>query len=385
MQRSLAVAGGLLFAFAVHAADEPAGAAAPAATDTAQAPPAAAPLPAGPAQPTAPSVVLDVENAEKLQGIHRVVIPSFMVEYVTEAKGGTQIDGIAMFAGAPSNAVIKLKGADPERFQPIADALYEQTVAELEKSGIEVVPLDKLKESATYKEIAAKGETAPREESAKGGKGMFYTAKELPLYYMDEVAFIPPKMQININPFNKPKPKVDSFLTFGTRIGSAFSTATIPALEQKLAQELDATAMKVRITILGGSVQVDHSFWTGSTVSIKGAGAFAPMVTRYAFVKSNGDRARVSLKEALSTGELGELVNVTSATSKTLDTARNALTVAQRLMPLAGVQGGVDMGYGHSVDYEWRVEPAAFEQMLKSSYEPVSQSFTGKLVEMRGS
>lgn len=320
---------------------------------------------------------VEVENGDKLNGIKRVVIPSFMVEFVTEAKAETLINGIGMLSGAPSNAVIKLKGGDPAKFQAITDLLYEQTAAELGKAGIEVVPLDKLKDSATYKEIAAKGEKAPREEEAKGGKGIYHTAKELPLYYMDEVNFIP-KFEIKL--FRKPKE--DQFLTFGTKFGAGFSTAAIPKLEEKLAQEFDATVMKVRITILGGGVQVDHSFWTGSSVSVKGAGAFAPLVTRYAFIKSNGDKARLSLKESALTGELGELVNVTSTASKAGDVARNSITVASRLLPvLSGgrMGGGVDLGYGNSADYEWRVEPGTFETVIENTHPAISRMFAARL------
>jgi hypothetical protein len=323
------------------------------------------------------ALFVEVENADKLQGIGRVVIPSFMVEFVTEAKADTQLNGIAMFAGATSNAVVKLKGGNPEKFQAVTDLLYEQTVAELGKAGIEVVALGKLRESATYKEIAAKGETAPREEEAKGGKGIYHTAKGLPLYFMDEVGFIP-KFQIKL--FSKPKE--DNFLTFGTKFGAGFSAGMIPPLEEKLAKEFDATVMKVRITVLGGAAQVDHSFWTGSGVSVKGAGAFAPMVTRYAFIRSNGDKARVSLKNAVTTGELGELVNVTSTASKTADVARNTITVASRLLPaLSGgrMGGGLDLGYGSSADYEWRIDPGTFESVIENYYPAISRMFVAKL------
>jgi hypothetical protein len=321
---------------------------------------------------------VEVENPEKLAGIKRVVIPSFMVEFVTEAKANTQINGIAMFSGAPSNAVIKLKGGDTAKFQAITDLLYKQTVSELEKAGIEVVAIEKIKQSGVYSEIAAKSEKTPREEEAKGGKGVFYTANGLPLYYMDEVGFIP-KFQIKL--FNN-TPKEDVFLTFGTKFSAGFATAGIPQLEEKMATEFDATVMKVRITVMGGSAQVDHSFWSGSTVSVKGTGSFAPMVNRYAFIKSNGDKARVSLKESVTTSDLGELVDVTSGASKAGDIARNSITVASRLLPvLSGgrVGGGVDLGYGNSADYEWRVEPGTFEQVIVKYYPGISRMFVSKL------
>lgn len=321
---------------------------------------------------------VEVENPEKLNGINRVVIPSFIVEFVTEAKADTRIDGIAMFTGAPSNAVVKLVGGNPDNFQEITEVLYKQTVTQLEAAGIEVVALDKLKQSPTFGEIAAKGEKAPREEEAKAGKGVFHTAHGLPLYYMDEVGFIP-KFEIKL--FNN-KPREDAFLTFGTKFGAGFATAGIPQLEEKLAKEFDATVMKVRLTVMGGMAHVEHSFWTGNTVSVKGAGSFAPMVNRYAFIRSNGDKARVSLKAPLTTGEIGQFVDVTSAGSKAVDVARNTITIASRLMPvLSGgrMGGGVDIGYGNSKDYEWRVEPGTFENVIVKYYPGISKMFLAKM------
>lgn len=320
---------------------------------------------------------VEVENPENLKGIRRVVIPSFMVEYVTEAKAEALITGIGMFTGAPSDASIKLVGADPEKFVGITDRLYEQTVAQLARAGVEVVSLDELKASATFQELAAKGQPAPREEEAKGGKGIYHSAKALPLYYMDEVNFIP-KFQLKL--FNKPKE--DLFLSWGTKFGAGFATAGIPQLEERLAKEFNAAVMKVRITILGGAVAASHDFWTGGSVSVKGAGAFAPMVTRFAFIKDNGDKARLSLKEPVNTGELGELVNTTSAASKAGDVARNTITVASRLLPvLTGgrVGRGVDLGYGNTANYEWRVEPGAFESEVESHYPAIAGLFVGRM------
>lgn len=324
---------------------------------------------------------VEVENPEKVKGINRVVIPSFMVDFVTEAKAETLITGIGVVTGAPSNVLIKLKGADPAKFQAITDLLYDQTVAELKKAGITVVPLDKLKENATYKELAAKGEKAPREEEAKGGKGMYHTAKDLPLYYMDEVGFIP-KFEIKL--FGN-KPKEDIFLTWGTKFGAGFSTAMVPQLEEKLAKEFDATVMKVRITVLGGQLEKDESFWNFSAkadIRAKAAGSFAPMVTRYAFIKSNGDKVRLSLKEAVTTSELGELANVTSAASKAGDVARNAITVGSRLFSAFGGGPALDLGYGNTVDYEWRVEPGMFEKVVTDYYPAISGMFTARLNQL---
>lgn len=324
---------------------------------------------------------VEAENPENLKGLKRVVIPSFMVDFVTEARAETLISGIGVLTGAPSNVMIRLSGADSARFQEITDRLYDRAVADLKKAGIEVVALERLKASDTYKELAAKGEKAPREEEAKGGKGMYYTAKELPLYYMDEVNFIP-KFQIKL--FGN-KPKEDLFLTWGTKFGSGFSTAMVPQLEEKLAQEFEASVLKVRITVLGGQLEKDESFWNFSAqadIKAKAAGSFAPMVTRYAFIGGDGSKARLSLKQAVSTSELGELANVTSAASKAGDTARNAITAGSRLVAAFGGGPAINLGYGNTVDYEWRVKPGAFEKVVIDYYPGVSTLFTAKLKQI---
>lgn len=312
---------------------------------------------------------VEIENPEYLKGLKRVVIPSFMVEFVTEAKASTALSGIALATGGNSSALIRMKGAQPEQFQSVTDRLYAQTVEALIQAGIEVISRDRLLANATFKEIAAKGEKAPREEEAKGGKGMYHSAVELPLYFMNEENFITRLFS---------KPKEDVYLTFGTKFGAGFSTAQIPSLEEKLAQELDATVLKVRITFLGGTAQLEHSFWTGSSASAQGAASFAPVATRYAFITGKGDKARLSLKNPVNTGHLGEMVNITSTTSKAVDTARNAITVASRLAPIFGVRG-VDLGYGSEVEYEWKVEPGSFEQVIQDFHPALARMFVASL------
>lgn len=324
--------------------------------------------------PQAPAAAMatqyvEVENPEYLKSLKRVVIPSFMVQYVTEAKASSELSGISLALGSNSSALIRMKGAQPEQFQAVTDRLYEQTVAELAKAGIEVVPKEQLKASATFQEIAAKGEKAPREEEAKGGKGVFHTAGDLPLYFMNEQAFIQKLFS---------KPKEDIYLTFGTKFGSGFSTAQMPMLEEKLAKEFDAAVLKVRITFLGGTAQREHSFWTGGSATAQGAASFAPAATRYAFINGNGDKARISLKSAVNTGALGEMVNVTSTTSKAVDVARNTLTVASRLGAAFGVRG-VDLGYGSEVEYEWRVEPGSFEKVIQDFHPALARMFLAGL------
>lgn len=317
---------------------------------------------------------VEVENPEYLKGLKRVVIPSFMVEFVTEAKASVALSGIQLAMGGNSSALIRIKGAQPEQFQEVTDRLYEQTVAELRQAGIEVVDKAVLQASPTFKAMAEKGEKAPRPEEAKGGKGVFHTAEGLPLYFMNEQAFITKLFS---------KPKEDLYLTFGTQFASNFSTAQMPALEEQLARELDATVLKVRITFLGGTAKRESNIWIGGSAKAEGAASFAPVATRYAFITGKGDKARISLKDTVNTGQIGEMVNVTSSASKAVDVARNTLTVASRFGAAFGMRG-IDLGYGNDVEYEWQVEPGSFEKVIVDFHPAIARMFLSSVLANGG-
>jgi hypothetical protein len=42
---------------------------------------------------------------------------------------------------------------------------------------------------------------------------------------------------------------------------------------------------------------------------------------------------------------------------------------------------GVDLGYGNSAEYEWRIEPGTFEKVVKDYYPAMSKMFLYKLRE----
>ena len=313
---------------------------------------AAAPLQAQ--TPAAPEgAPLDIDHPDKLQGLKRVVIPSFNVHFVTQSRAGVPINGVQVLTGAPSNVTITLKGADPARFQALADALYDQTVQRLQAVGIEVVPLATLQAQPAFAEIVQKADPGPKAEDAAAGQGVFHAARGLPLYHMDEVSFI---QKFEIKLFGGKKPE-DTFLPLSSRLAAGFSHGFIAQAEQRLAQALDAAVLKVRLTVTAGTLDVATNFWTGQEISTRAAATMSPLVNRFAFILPDGGKARLALKQPVTSGEIGELANVTSTTSQAADVARNVLNVA---MILGGAR--TNMGYGRSADYEWRVTPEVYEQ-----------------------
>jgi hypothetical protein len=314
-----------------------------------------------------------VENQDTLRQIKRVVIPSFMVDFVSELNYSKNLSGLEAVLGADSDVSLKLVGADQARFQAITNALYEKTVAQLQASGVEVVSNAELQASPEHVELSAKGITPlPSEQDAKAGKGLFFSAQNLPLYHMDEVSFIPTFQLFG-------KPKEDQFLTFGSRFSSGFSSGFNQQIEEKIAKKFNASVLKVRVTLLGGQLNPDKSFWSSGKVSTRAAASFADFVNRYAFITPEGKKARVSLKETVTTGDVGELVNVTSSGTKATDTVQNAAVLAYNVAAIAGRFTGVSAptinAYSSTSHFEYRVEPDVFEQKVVADYSAIAGMF----------
>ena len=317
-----------------------------------------------------------VDNPEYLAGIKRVVITSYAVDFVSELKYSKSLSGLEAMIGADSDVTIKLVGSNNEQYQAITDKFYHQTVEQLKAQGIEVVSNEELKALPEFAELAASGVTpVPSEQDATAGKGLFFTTQGLPLQLSDETQFIPTFRA----PFTKPKK--DDFLTFGTRFSGGFSAGQAQMIEEKIAKKLGASALKVRLTVLGGQLTPDTSFWSGGKVSTRAAASFVDFVTRYAFITPDGNKTRVALKEIAETGDIGELVNTTSDGSKATDTAKNVAIVALNVLSigarLAGA-GGIG-GFSSTSEYECRVQPEPFEKALLTHQRTVAQMFGEKM------
>jgi len=316
--------------------------------------------------------IVRVENPDVLPSVKRVVITSFMADFVSELRYSKSLSGLEALIGADSDVSIRLVGSSNEQLQAITDAFYEQTVAQLRARGVEVVEHAELAALPEYAELAASGlKPLPNEQDAKAGKGLFFTAQGLPLHLIDETQFMPS--------FSFGRKKQDDFLTFGTRFSGGFAAAQTQQIENRIATGLGATILKVRLTVLGGQLTPDSSFWGSGKVSTRAAASFVDTVTRYAFITPDGNKARISLQETVATDEIGELVNTTSDGSKATDTAKNVALVALNVASLAARLGGLNTGYtgGFSAtsEYECRVRPELFEKALLSHHETIAGLF----------
>lgn len=325
------------------------------------------------------AVLVKVDNPEYLPAAaKRVVITNFMVDFVSELKYSKSLSGLEAMIGADSEVTIKLTGSSNEQFQSLTDQFYEQTVQQLKARGIEVVDHQELAALPEYAELQGSGTTpVPSEQDAKAGKGLFFTARGLPLVLSDEAQFIS-----EIALFKKPKQ--DNFLTFGTRFTGGFSAAKGQQLEEAIAKKLGASALKVRLTVLGGQLTPDTSFWSSGKVTTRAAASFVDFVTRYAMITPDGKKTRVALKETVSTGDVGELVNVTSTGTKATDTASNVALVAYNTLAIAGRFSGVAApivgGYSSTSNFECRVQPEPFAKTLLAHHEALAKMFGEKML-----
>lgn len=145
--------------------------------------------------PSTPAVLSVAEhvkasNGQTLAGVKRVAIPTFIVHFVRdqgiERSGGS----FGMFQGQSATYFTQVRGIEAEQLHAVADALYEQLVAELKGAGIEVVPIAEMDANSDFQEIRKTAKRSPVVEALEFGTrrdkhmsvNMLATAKGLPLF-----------------------------------------------------------------------------------------------------------------------------------------------------------------------------------------------------------
>ncbi len=110
--------------------------------------------------------VFTVAEAAAFQGLRKVVVPLFTVEFVTADSARAETSGFAAAGRASAASYYKLKGVDEADFQAITTALYADFLRDLRAAGLEVVAADTLAASPTYRKLVASGSPAPLKADA---------------------------------------------------------------------------------------------------------------------------------------------------------------------------------------------------------------------------
>jgi len=102
-----------------------------------------------------------IPDTKALKGITRVAVPVFVVDFVTADNVRTQTAGFGGFSRASSAMYYKLLGVGEPDFQTLTDAMYLGFLQRLTDSGLQVVGMDEVQATASYRKLAANGKKTP--------------------------------------------------------------------------------------------------------------------------------------------------------------------------------------------------------------------------------
>jgi hypothetical protein len=137
--------------------------------------------------------LVDVKSIRGAKGYKRVVVPGYRVIFTTRTKvvanaedwlGGV---GGGRSSGAKATMEVVLGNVDFPTLQSIADAGYADFMDELKATGMEVVPLETIKSSASFQKMKMTGSTAdkPYTKRSRDAKTHYLVASPsaLPLWF----------------------------------------------------------------------------------------------------------------------------------------------------------------------------------------------------------
>lgn len=289
-------------------------------------------------EPASPSVVatvppqavgtdgLDLEQAERLQGLSRVALAGVALYVITEADAGASAG--AAYRGstmAVVNSSIKVRGLEPARLQALADQAHQQLRDALQARGIEVMPAAQLQALPEYAAFQAVADKAPLALDTKGGKGQVFAGGGLPLLHMDELAWLHRTVGGLFGA------KVDDpYVAMGDKMSVGFRKVKIDPALDALGKAAGVPLVFARVVLTAAQVKSQGGAWARTAAQQIPNSLLMPAWTNRLLVRrSNGDIGRVSLKNPLvSEAPLGELVDATSTATKAADVATTVLTMA---------------------------------------------------------
>lgn len=267
---------------------------------------------------------LDISNAKALAGVRRVAIPCFRVEFATENSAKAQSSGTA---GATAvKADITLKGVTDETRQAIADALYDEFVAALTASGLEVVPYEALKADPEYQSLGSRLLATPHPLGTQFGKSVFVGPHGAPTYTSND----------------------DKHLSVGALLGG-FGPQT-QNIEPQIAKSLDAAVLRVNLAVQFAEQKKAGGFFRDQSSVRSGIRlAYVPELTQLLVVTPKDGKARITLDHLVPIeDQVIEIKDVETKGEKTAEAIGNAIT---------GLMTGITR---NTAKYDAVAEPTAY-------------------------
>jgi hypothetical protein len=217
-------------------------------------------------------------DLEALKGMKRVVIPVFQIEFAVENKTS------AVGSGASVKAQARLSGVDRPQFEEITNQFYDKLVADLKGLGLEVVPYATLAGNESYKSMERVFKTSPQLIKTGDGLSLFYSPEGLPIYWGGNMA-------------NNDR------LGLGAALGN-FSTVQPQNIEPGIAKALDASVLRVRVSVDIAKQHASGSmFGHSASASTKAQLGLMADYSEFVFISPGGDRTRIWLGKYINAEE----------------------------------------------------------------------------------
>lgn len=125
-----------------------------------------------------------VKKPKALNGIKKVAIPQFQVEYVTNTSAcATAYATQNSSNSATVSCSYALKNMDTIQFQELTNKLYANLVEEFKTAGIEVMTQEELAADEMYQKLTKKPRPTPFDVKTMDGRSQFYSANSMPFYF----------------------------------------------------------------------------------------------------------------------------------------------------------------------------------------------------------
>jgi hypothetical protein len=336
-----------------------------------------------------PQGLLKGQVPDNVAALKRVVIASFIVQYVTDF--GIESKGSRSSRGAGDVFYSKWKDPPAELLQSTTDALHAKLVAELQAAGIEVVPAEQVAAQASMAELRKVGRANPAvvSDSTIRKASTLVSAQGLPLLLtpvpdVKLASYATQPIEGTDAPRNLMNWDAQASQWLLASNGELSNVLTIFVSQLKLAEGLNATLLNVRMTLplvdmgitskLGGLLGGGALFAEASTIGhIKSNPRFVEAGTVFGFAQAGanpGHRHMLALNKPVPITGLKvtpdkdkKSVNAGLFSGSDEKTARSG----GLLGALSGALGGAAGVSNDSADFWVSVDTADFQSALVSA------------------
>lgn len=305
-----------------------------------------------------------VETNSAIKGVKKVAITQFVVYFSNIEKASSGSGGF----GGPQSSSVEVKLANlPEaaKLQAIAQTLYDDTLSELKTAGVDVMPLEELKQKPIWKAISEAGQASPwaAETGLTHSSGGMLVA---PHGYRVEMY----SGEDSFTLISNNSPKQDRFIAPMSKIG--LQSMALSQAEAGLVSSGDIShTLRVRLTISLAQLESSSGMFSGSDSKADVGLRFAPYMTRWA-MNTGGSSAfsspRIFLAQGSSIPAAMKLEEASKQSGNEVGNLFNAMRQLARVAP-------AKVGTTASVGGAFTIEPEPFAQAVVNQHKNVAAGF----------